>query len=110
MKLTKKLAVALHRRLWNWLAAETKRQQRKVGKWEYPLFKHLGIESDCWCCEYIASKSPYGEFECLECPLDWGEAICALGAFSEWENAETWQEAAHWARVIAELPEREMTE
>lgn len=31
MKLTKKLAVALHRRLWNWIADEKERQQRKVG-------------------------------------------------------------------------------
>lgn len=107
MKLTKKLAVALHRRLWSWVADETERQQRIVRKSEYPLFKHLEVESNCWCCEYADS-------ECIShcsnfCPIKWSNGSCD-GEYRKWGRAKTWQEAAHWARVIAELPERENVE
>ena len=117
MKLTKKLAVALHRRLWNWIADETVKQQRKVQKFEYPPFKHFKILSNCWCCEYARTarkndivkkgremlKTPICEY----CPIHWENDKCSDGEFDEWFVSDTWQEAEHWARVIAELPERE---
>ena len=123
MKLTKKLAVALHRRLWNWIADETVKQQRKVQKFEYPPFKHFKILSNCWCCEYARTarkndivkkgremlKTPICEY----CPINWGDYSCTdneRSKYVEWNFAVTWQEAAHWARVIAELPEREEVE
>ena len=117
MKLTKKLAVALHRRLWNWIAAETERRQRKVEKWEYPPFKHFKIHDRCWCCEYartarkndIVKKAQIKTSICAYCPINWGGYYCSDDKYNEydkWFFSNTWQEAAHWARVIAELPER----
>lgn len=114
MKLTKKLAVALHRRLWNWIADETERQQRKVQKIEYPPFKHFKIHNDCWCCKYartarkndIVKKAQIKISICPYCPINWGSYHCLRSEYGEWDFAATWQEAAHCARIIAELPER----
>lgn len=107
MKLTKKLAVALHRRLWNWIADETERQQRKVGKVEYPLFKHRIINAGCFCCEFVIVEN---HETCDYCPIMWKFGSCQFGGerseYRKWLNAKTWQEAAHWARIIAQLPER----
>lgn len=107
MKLTKKPAVALHRRLWNWVADETERQQRIVHKYEYPLFKHLAIDNDCWCCEYARNACKcVEEHACIYCFLKWKNGICLGSEYTRWIHARTWQEAVYWARVIAALPER----
>lgn len=125
MKLTKKLAVALHRRLWNWIADETERQQRIVRKSEYPLFQRLAIKHDCWCCEYAKTARKNDIFKkagddnnkkkdmlssifiCAYCPIKMRNQCGHGSEYSQWFNATTWQKAAHWARIIAQLPERE---
>lgn len=127
MNLTKKLAVELHRRLWDWVANESERQKRIVGKSEYPLFKHLKICNNCWCCEYARERAKvepvtptkyedkwiirYNMYyqRCKYCPLKWGTENCVSlqSEYGKWASAETWQDAAYWARVIAELPEKE---
>lgn len=106
MKLTKKLAVALHRRLWHWIADETEKQQRVVEKQEYPLFKRRLILNRCWCCEYARS-------DCEKCPIIWhikkDKCQCELAQYAEWADAvdaKDWREAARLARIIADLPER----
>ena len=113
MKLTKKLAVALHRRFWNWMANETEKRQRIVQKREYPLFKRRYILSRCWCCEYTQG-------DCKKCPIVWhikkkflGKCQCESAEYDEWQdarNARDWREAARIARVIAQLPETEENE
>lgn len=110
MKITKKLAVALHRKLWNWIAEETETQQRCVQKWEYPYFLKHDIRHLCFCCEYT-------KMDCDKCPIKWNiknknafAVPCTLAEFGEWRDAVDvgdWHEAARIARVIAELPERE---
>lgn len=126
MTLTKKLAVALHRRLWNWVANESERQKRIVSKSEYPLFKHLKTCNNCWCCEYARERAKIGlvahtKYEnkriirynmhcqkCEYCPLKWKAENCisSQSEYGKWVSAETWQEAVYWARIIAQLPER----
>lgn len=115
MTLTKKLAIKLHRKLWNWIADETIRQKRKVRKSEYPLFaKYIYIDHDCWCCYYARKEErrlecDWGSIDCFYCPLQWKHGTCIADSseFFKWDKAKTWQEAAHWARIIAELPERD---
>ncbi len=109
MKLTKTLTVALHRKLWSWIADETEKQQRCVQKWEYPLFRRRHIISDCWCCKFT-------QFDCEICPIKWHvkkkmkkKTLCQLAEYGAWRsavNAGNWCEAARLARVIAKLPER----
>lgn len=111
MKLTKTLTVALHRKLWHWIADETERQKRCVEKKEYPLFHRFIIDCDCWCCEYTP-------FDCNICPIQWridddslGQVKCILSEFGDWSyavNIGDWREAARIARIIAELPERDV--
>ena len=114
MTLTKQLAIKLHRKLWRWIADETERRKEVVGKHDYPLFKRKDISYNCWCCEYA-------EGECKNCPIIWnGEWYyndlglripeCEDGEYGKWSEKAmrgNWKEAAHWARVIAELPERD---
>ncbi len=115
MTLTKKLAIKLHRKLWNWIADETIRRKEVVGKYDYPLFKRKKIYYSCWCCEYAKG-------DCMNCPIKWsgkskifsclGLSVkgCAYGEYDEWRKKAmrgNWQGAAHWARIIAELPERD---
>lgn len=107
MILTRELAVVLHRKCWNWIADETERRQQIVNKEEYPLFKRREIEGLCWCCQYIHENNT----DCRDCLISWEHGMCRQfhgrkGEYGKWFNAETWQEAAYWARVIANLPER----
>ena len=113
-KLAKKLAIKLHRKLWNWIADETIRRQEIIAKHDYPLFKRKDISNNCWCCEYA-------EEECKNCPIIWNEESyyddlglripeCKDEEYGKWREKAmrgNWQEAAHWARIIAELPERD---
>lgn len=117
MTLTKKLAISLHRKMWSWIADETERQKEIVTKCEYPPFRHITIDNDCWCCEYA-------QRECRNCPIEWNEKkhndilglevqTCTDEEYRKWRAAvlsKQWQEAAHWARIIAELPEREQAD
>lgn len=104
MTLTRELTIKLHRRLWRWVAKETRRQKRIVKKWEYPLFlkEYKYVKCDCWACEYTDQNCDY-------CPIKWKEGFCFFtgSEFLEWSRSKTWEEAAKWAEIIANLPEKE---
>lgn len=127
-KLTKQVAIASHREMWNWLADETEKRQSKIGKSEY--FKSMEIDPwgkdapNCWdyCCEYNNQREG---LHCKFCPIDWDsemESYMCLtmrfaenyevdkGSYTQWLYATDWREAALLARKIAELPEREFEE
>lgn len=113
-KLTKSEAIANHRKMWRWIATQTRKQKRKVEKWEY--FEHFKIPKEeipyslCYCCEYDVGY-------CQKCPVNWGrkfngccdkdEYSDGQGLFALWRVTADWQKAAHLAEQIAELPERE---
>lgn len=113
MTLTKKLAIELHRKLWRWIADETERRRCFVEKIDYPPFRHIDVDVACWCCKYARQEiGSLTKKTCTKCPIKWKYGEClgrgrGKGEYKKWENATTWQEAAHWARVIAELPERD---
>lgn len=110
MILTKNLAIWLHRKLWNWIADETRRKKRKVDKDEYPLFKIFHITSYCWCCEYARRKNKI--VRCKECPIDWGYRnageTCIRNLYGKWRETDKadFIRASILAKMIAELPER----
>ncbi len=116
MRLTKDEAIANYRKMWNWIADETLKQERKVEELEY--FDAHGIENTpynhCYCCEYDHNQS---DTDCSNCPINWGgeyggcedrdESCDGRGFYVLWEDETNYVIAAGIARLIAELPERE---
>lgn len=111
--MTKQEAVENHRKLWRWIAEQTREQKRIVDKVEYfRVFNLKRVTNNCYCCEYVKTSVAGAEdMNCELCPIIWSNDVklyCEDDAeYTEWRTVETWQEAAHWAEVIAELPERE---
>ena len=117
--LTKKQAVEEHRKMWRWIAEETEKQEKVVGKEEYLnlYYPDIELEYACFCCEYALQQGGF----CIDCPIDWDsecdEYMCIDktdfkddNLYALWNRAcgaENWKEAAKLAREIAELPESE---
>lgn len=113
LNLTKQQTIAEHRKMWRWIADETKKQGRMVEKAEY--FDAMGISPEdrpagnCYCCDYTDGN-------CLKCPIEWGGdyGTCldrytyddGKGLFGQWIHTNNPEEAARLAHKIAELPER----
>lgn len=87
-ELSREEAIRMHRKMWNWLADETEKQNVSVDKFDF--FKAHGIPESkrplnyCYCCEYVyqttgeeldvnwktAEELPE---DCADiCPIDWG--------------------------------------
>ena len=123
-KLTKQEAIKNHRKMWNWIADETQRQQRIVDQWDYlEAFDVKDVpETACYCCEYAIQRINVllSGTLCDYCPINWGEgeSFCLNlyneqgefvdnGLIHQWRFATDWRKAAELARKIANLPENE---
>lgn len=93
------------RKMWNWIADETEKQKRFVGKIEYfnNNGKPIPIEL-CYCCEY--TKALNGK-NCGHCPCTNPtdeRFLCADGLYSKWRhcfNNDDYINAAKFAKKIA---------
>ena len=109
--LTKSEAISNHRKLYHWIATETRKQKRKVHKSEYFDFYNVPDtdipQNYCYCCEYDEQQLSGA---CFHCPIDWGNEKCGVAGslFKQWHacNDKDWKRAADLADKIAELPER----
>lgn len=112
-KLTKSEAIFNHRKMWHWMAAETRKQKRKVYKLEYLDFYNISDENkpfgSCYACQYDIQC----DNDCTHCPINWGDGMGCFtdgSLYREWlacnENENDWERAAELADKIAELPER----
>ena len=121
MKITKSEAIFNHRKMWHWIADETRSFKRKVEKWEYFFYYMIPDDDiplqDCYCCEYdkqlhLDKRYLNGGYSiCTHCPIDWGwGAKCHDSGtlWGQWYDCsdEDWEFAAELADKIAELPER----
>ena len=109
-KLSLKEAVDGHRKMWNWIAAETVRQERKVCKNEYFDAKDANLNHDCYCCEYDVQHNREEDELCQNCFIDWGnESYCwSHGvAYDRWMLSISPEDACHYAEEIADLPLKE---
>ena len=114
--LTKEQAIAEHRKMWNWIADETEKSKKIVGKSAYfrkTAPNDMGILHDCYCCRYDISNIPDRTFRCRYCPIDWGnntrhQFMCQgfNGLYTKWCTSTDWEKSAKLARQIANLPER----
>ena len=109
LNLTKQQTIAEHRKMWRWIADETKKRGRRVLKDEY--FEAMNIPSEnipqakCYCCEY-------DDGHCSKCPIEWdGDfGMCCnsdeQGLFEQWFRTTDPEKSEWLARKIEELPER----
>lgn len=117
--MSKKEAVAAHRKMWNWIADETLKRKCCVHKSEYFHFSgYKGVIpfSNCFCCQYIREHKKSSIVLCAECPIVFyplaktiANCTNSNSPFKLWVdsfNVGDWNLAAKYAREIAELPER----
>ena len=112
--ITKSEAIALHRRMWNYIADETEQRQEVVDKADALIEMGIGLRDvayRCFCCEYGIQK--FGpKLRCEACPIKWSGRHCYDPGelYDLWEDAVDggdWEFASRLARVIANLPEKE---
>lgn len=125
--MTKQQAVEEHRKMWSWIAEETQKQQRCVGKAEYQMNcgrQSFDILNDCFCCQF-SMDYPDDHAECERCPIEFDstahEYMCIYtsddsmenkfsdGLYAAWEmdcESGDWEHAAEMAYIIAGLTER----
>lgn len=121
MVLTREQAIAEHRKMWNWIADRTKEEKRKITKEDY--FEEYQLErvcGFCFVCEYdentrISADTPL----CHSCPIVFldhkplmGDCYCCEkgSPYKSWVDLMKceWEAAERFARMIANLPEREV--
>lgn len=109
--MTKQECIENHRKMWNWIADETEKRKDPVSKEDY--FKYVGVSllnrpfMDCYACESC-------EGFCKLCLFDWEITHYCHENDSYYESwwffsiiELDYKKAAHYARKIANLPERE---
>lgn len=112
---TKEEIISNHRKLWTFIAEETRRRKQAIDKSTYGYEINnciFHIEEMCWLCGYRDET-------CSTCLLKWGttnEDTCTLmkedmmpGLFMQWCDAQicnNTKKAAYLAQKIADLPEK----
>lgn len=100
------------RRMWNWIAEETRRQERPVGEREY--FDAFGMPIrerplfNCYACAEARQRARDDHncgIICNYCPIDWGKCGCTEEGtlFYNWGYAHSYEDAARFAEKIARL-------
>ena len=109
--MTKAEAISNHRKMWRWIAKQTRELKRKVEQSEY--FDHYNISYkdrpffDSYVCQFDEQFVGVCDF----CPIDLGKGVdCQTDGspFLKWLECDEddWERAAELADKIAELPER----
>ena len=122
MNITIKDAVDGFRKQWNWMADETLRQKRKVGKIEYFNAHSIGFRDMPFRCCYLCEFVVFGDRDipvgfnhfCNDCPVEWGGKVnqCVRrnwyinkkGIYQKWFITANYKKAARLAREIANMP------
>ena len=107
-----------HRKMWQWIAEETRRRKRHVEKFEcYIAFgtpKRERPYCDCYACEEGRQRARDDGYDvdyadliaCCYCPIDWNNGKkCVEGGtlYFNWRHARSYEEAAKFAEKIARL-------
>ena len=131
--MTRKEAIANHRKMWRWIADETERRKETVGKDKY--FDEMGYTEEerpaynCFCCQYgkeIAKIIYVGITDtranwlsCNFCPLLWGsedtqmDLFCCnssdppfdRGLYAEWRSFFRDKDFARAAKLARQIAE-----
>lgn len=124
MNLTFDETIENHRKMWNWIADETLKRKQFVKKEEYFIQNGLHYEeygTNCYCCQYVDEQlHPLSYRNCNLCPIKWTNnekyrrAECCYEdvLFKKWIDTyefNEWEDAAKYAKQIANLPARRET-
>lgn len=130
--MTKKHALKNHRKMWHWIADETRKRKTTVNKQDYANECDDGlylVPGMCYLCGHARQTlekyrpKPQATY-CQSCPVRWPDEkrisernqslpFCIRpfekpSPFDEWQTAvgrKDWENAAKYAEQIAELPE-----
>lgn len=106
----------LHKKLWDWLAANPGRYKEDWPGWSGLDMAPYSICNDCFACEAVNSLAidvADTSWSCRYCPLDWGkrgDCTKLFGLFDSWHDATAdgdRRSAARLAGIIRDLPVRE---
>ena len=106
------------RRMWQWIAEETRRQKRYVEKFEYfyafDISKGERPYCDCYACEEGRQRARdngrnSSSKECGYCPIDWGKCDCMEKGtlYDEWGDAYLYEDIAEFAERISKMEWRD---
>ena len=115
LKELRKYCIDNHREMWNWLADNPDKVKSDWPGWEKhndDIFQKKE-ENYCFLCGYI-SYSTYGD--CYSCPIDWGitdmceDVYPETSYYTSYCDAITHKAKTKYARIIANLPEKDDAE
>lgn len=121
------LIIEKHRNMWNWIADKIEEDKGTnpdiddFGDYKSLYLKSQGyhryVYYDCFMCDYIIRKHKiYDGERCYWCLLKWPSTCTQfpcedtrlegdrLGLYNRFWTSYDWQEAAKYARLIANLP------
>jgi len=105
MPLTKKKAIANHRKQWDWHTNHPEKEKPDYPEWKRNGGKIPACINDCFLCEYHDTHE-FGY--CGEtCLLVWpGVPYCLDSIFRDWCEEKNLSKRAKLAAQIRDLPER----
>ena len=126
MTLTYEQTIEKHRRMWHWIADQTRKKQAAISKFEYiyeqgkadPEFTKKIGNNFCFLCKYAEQlRTNKRTTICNYCIGCWNGDTCvtdpdepdSAGLYTKWINAwsnNNWEQAATYADQMAELPLR----
>ena len=110
----RKYCIDNHRKMWHWLAENPDKKKKDWPGWkDYNNDPPLDEIAYCFlCCYKFQTKG-----SCYDCPLDWGITdMCmyvndpSMSYYELYSNAITTTDKSKYAKIIANLPEKDDTE
>jgi len=120
MNLTRKAAVYLFRKQWEWLAETGNTDKREFIE---SIQGHKNICANCYLCEYVTRDKEYNKdldiASCKKyCPIEWPDlgidisnsVPCVKSYYTLWQRAKDFSARSRVARIISSLPEKKENE
>lgn len=113
------------REMWSWIAEETRRQKRRVERFEYfnafDISKDERPYCDCYACKEGIQRAHDDGYDidyddlivCCYCPINWnngGQCTEDGTLFDDWRRAYLCEDAAEIAEQIAQMEWRDKDE
>ena len=114
LKELRKYCIDNHRKMWHWLSDNPDKVKKDWPGWEkYDIDPSPKEMEYCFLCCYISHTE---DMSCNDCPLDWVITDMCEGTYPEtsyyvsYYDAITLKAKTKYAKIIANLPEKDDTE